>query len=361
MFRQFRRHRSVLAAATTAAVAAAAVAAPSASALDPATLPSPSTTTIPGTTRVVDEWKLVGRGSASAVQIAPRWTLSSGHSGMLPGTTFSNSYGTATVLKQYSPVNGHDAGGPTDLKLQLLDHALPAPSFPAILSQHLDYETAKALPGAQLSAGFGGAPAGVVPTVGWSDAFGDPLPGGPSAALGTGGDSGGGVFWYPSSSAPAVLGAVISGGGSAIVLSQQALGGTGTTTGEDIRAFMTAAFAANPSATPPVFTGLDQVLPPVTGARPTPVSNVRVTTPGASTVTIGWSNPTGGIARTGFKVLLDDAPVATAAATATSVKLRGLSWLTRYRVRVVPTSAVGDAYPSTSGGDTTVFKTRWLF
>ncbi|MBJ7470695.1 MAG: fibronectin type III domain-containing protein [Solirubrobacteraceae bacterium] len=363
-----RRRVGIGAAALAATAGCLVVASPAtADIVHPVTLATSQTTTMPGTTRIVDEWKLVGRGGATAVQIAPRWVLSTDHSSVPEQSVFRNGYGAATVVKQYRPTygvspgidGGYDAAG-IDLTLHLLSAAIPAPSFPKLMGHEIGSATGATLPGQGLAAGFGGVPLEEPrPGVEWFKTD-RPFDTEPSQYVAI--NSGSPHFWYPTPSSPAVLTDIVASQYTLRVGAHQPLGGFNREYGENVRDFMSAAFAANPGATPPQFTTLNEILPSVTGPRPTPISGLKVATPGASTVKLSWTNPpAGGVARTGFRVYVDDEPAMTLGASATSVTLRKLSWLTRYHVRVVPTSAVGEAYKVGPGADTLTFKTRWLF
>lgn len=345
------------------AVAAAglALSASPARALSPSIFPSASSPAVlPGTTRTVDEWKLVGRGSASGTQIAPQWVLSADHSSIPVGATFTTPYGSATVTQKWEPPFGYEQGG-VDLTLHLLSAPINAPSFPKLLSEHVDPSLVRSLPGSLLNAGFGGAPADT-PTIGWTSPAGGPAVGATTAPTAIGGDSGGAQYWYPSATGPAVLANVLVWGNSPAIDNQQPVATIAGDVEEDAGGWIRSVVDGVPSVAKPQFTTVAEAAGPLNLFRPAPVDNVVLRTGGASSVKIGWSNPAAnGVPRTGARIYVNGVLKQTVSATATTATISGLSWLTNYSVRVASTNANGESYPAPYGGDTVTFRTRWLF
>ncbi len=347
--------RLALVAAT--AVATLAAASPAA-AIDPATPATPASTTLPGTTRVVDEWKLVGRGNPSAVQVAPRWVIGSEHAPMAAGSTFTNGYGAAVVQSTVVPACGRSCFG-TDLSLSLLSTPINAPAYPQLLGENVGGNTA-ALPGSVLSAGYGKTD-GPAASVGWTKPDGSAVAGQAIAPGTWGGDSGGASFWYPTPVGAPVLASILINFGGLDLAFQQNLVDTDAGEGILARTWLQRELAKQPSATPPTFVNAAGAVNPAVAGRPDPARGTWLETPGASSVRVTWSNAAFGAARTGYKVYVNGTLKTTLGASATTVKLTGLSWLTNYTVRVVATGPSGDAQPSLTLGDTVSFRTRWLF
>ena len=344
-----------------AAAAAFALSAGPAEAMSPQLIPSASSPAVlPGTTRAVDEWKLVGRGSASGTQIAPQWVLSADHSSIPVGQTFTTPYGSATVTQKFEPPFGYDVGG-VDLTLHLLSSPINAPSFPKLLSEYPSYALLPSLPGSLLNTGFGGAPA-ETPTIGWTAPAGGPVAGATTAPTAIGGDSGGAQYWYPSATGPAVLANILVWGNSPALDNQQPVASFPADEQEDAAGWIQGVVNGVPSVAKPEFTTIAEAAGPLSSFRPAPVGNVVLASGGASSVKIRWTNPAAnGVPRTGAKIFVNGVLKQTVSATATTATLSGLSWLTNYTARVVSTNANGEAYPAPYGGDTVAFKTRWLF
>lgn len=337
----------------TAVTAAALLASASpASALSPATYPTGAGPVIPGTSRAVDTWKLVGTWQTSAIQLAPRWVLSSDHSSIPVGETFRNAYGTATVLQQYRPTIGFDDdGNGIDLTLHYLSAPITgAPSYPKILDTTVNGGFDDSLPGWLLNVGYGlngtTPPNTTTPVVGWSTTYGLTTVGGTTDLIATGGDSGGAQFWFPSATAAPVLAGVMTYGGPTSLGVQQNVGGTQFHTNERIRDFMDAAFAsraAEPGATAPTFTTVEQQVGPVTGLRPGGVLAYADMT-GATKVRVAWHvMETSPVPRSGYRVYFNGVLKATVGPSATNVTVTGLQWLKKYTVRVAPYNASGEA------------------
>lgn len=309
---------------------------------------------MPGTSRVVDTWKHVGTWQSSAVQIAPRWVLSADHSSIPPGQLFRNARGQATVVQQYRPTVGYDEAGSNGIDLTL--HYLDAPinatgTFPKLLDAYVDTALNDSLPGWLFNVGYGFAgttpPAPNTPTVAWSTAYGMASPGSAAKVIGTGGDSGGGQFWFPTPTSAPVLAGILTQGVETGIGFQQPVGGVKPTTGERIRDFMDAAFAARagePGATPPQFTTIQEQVGPLSALKPAAVSEAWADSIGATSMRVDWFNPVSDqVPRTGVKILLNGVVKATAPADATHVTVSGLKWFTLYKVRVVGTGPGGDA------------------
>lgn len=341
-----------------ATVAAALAAASPASAIDPPQPATPASTTLPGTARVADEWKLVGRGNPSAVQVAPRWVISSDHSPMVAGSTFTNGYGSATVSSTVLPACGRSCFG-TDLSLSLLSAPINAPTYPKLLGENVSGNTA-ALPGSVLSAGYGKTDTAAA-SIGWTKPDGSAAAGQATAPATFYGDSGGASFWYPTPTGAPVLASILVNLGSLDLGFQQNLVDTDAGEGITARAWLQRELDRQPGVQQPVFVNAAGAVDPAQAGRPDPALGTYLETPGASTVRVSWKTPGYGAARTGFKIYLNGTLKTTVAATATTVKLTGLSWLKNYTVRVVATGPSGDAAPSLTLGDTVSFKTRWLF
>lgn len=351
---------SVTSTVAAGAAALSLAAASPALALDPPTAPTATTTVIPGGTQSAEAWKLVGRGTASAVQIAPRWVISANHSPIAVGSTFANAYGSSTVEQQINPECGYGCG--TDVTLHLLSSPITAPSFPKLLGESVAAKPS-ALPGSLLSVGYGKVDAGNTPSIGWTKPDGQPVAG-QSTAPGTWyGDSGGPSFWYPSTTGAPVLAGLMVYLGSTDLGFQQGLSESPANTAGTLKArdWLAGEFAKVPGTPAPEFVNAAGAVDPNVAGRPDPAKETYLATGGASVVRVAWTNPTFGTARTGYKIFVNGTLKTTVAANATSVRITGLSWLTNYTVRVVATSAQGDAAPSLLGGDTVAFKTRWLF
>lgn len=358
---------SVLRAGRSAVVASMAVAVTASPAF--AVTPSASVTdpfTYPGSDRVVDEWKFVGRGSASAVQIAPRWVLTCDHSSIVNGATFRNGWGEAKVLYQVRPsTNYADKDGPIDLTLHLLDQPIVAPRYPKLLSHPTDVEFSKQSGGAYLGLGYPSWYTGERPTFGWVDGFGMGLPRaafpvGSDQPVGEGGDSGGAVFYFPSATGEGALAATLCMPNSPLPGLQQPFAGFDAR-GASVRAFFDQTFASVPSAAPATWTSLAALA--ADGPRPSAPSGVRRSGTGATSAKIVWSAPASTpVARAGYTVFVDGVARVSVGATATSATVSGLSRSTAYDVWVAARSSSGAlSYPSPTVSDRTWFKTGWLF
>jgi hypothetical protein len=352
------------AAVTLCATAAALSAAAPAHALEPFRLASDQLT-YPGSTRVVDDWKFVGRGSASAVQIAPRWVMTCDHSSIKDNAVFRNGWGEATVLRQFRPsTNYADADGPIDLTLHLLDRPISAPRYPKLLSHPTEWNLSRDLPGAWLGVGFGGAPAGDVPTYGWVDGFGNGLPRADhqdmfDQPVGAGGDSGGGVFYFASPAAEGVLGATLCLPNSPLPGLQTPFAGYDPR-GANIKSFLDQTFAANPSVAPAQWTSLAAIAP--AGPRPSAPTGVKRSGIGATSAKIVWTHPvTSPVARTGYTVFRNGAPLVSVGPAATSATITGLTRSTAHTIWVAATSTRGMSYPSPTNADLTWFRTGLLW
>ncbi|GLZ38047.1 hypothetical protein [Actinokineospora sp. NBRC 105648] len=137
--------------------------------------------------QVVDEWRLAGRASASGVQVAPEWVLTTRHAPGRVGGTFANAYGTATIDAVTSCV-----GNSCDLSVSHLTTAIPAPAFPDLVeSGILEHDLTYA--GNTLVVGLGGGKL----TAAWTTPGGNPelasLAAPPTAIPG---DSGGPAFYH---------------------------------------------------------------------------------------------------------------------------------------------------------------------
>ena len=150
----------VLLAAGFAALAGPRPAAAVGNGFDPAAAP----VRVPTRGQEVTEWKLAGKGSASGVQIAPQWVLTSGHAPIGAGGTFTNAYGSSTVDRV---VACGGAGSGCDVSVSHLAAALPAPGFPDLLLDGVPSEVGRDVAGDVLAVGMGGSPLGR-PTAGWT-------------------------------------------------------------------------------------------------------------------------------------------------------------------------------------------------
>lgn len=323
-------------------------------ALSPTAYPTATGPVMPGTSRVVDAWKNVGTWTTSAVQIAPRWVLSSGHSPMPVGATYRNARGQATIAQTYQPAVPWGEPSGADLVVYYLSSPINAGgTFPKILGQRVSADLQDSLPGWLLNAGYGTngttPPDSTTPTVLWSTPYGLTADGGSNQIAATGGDSGGAQYWFPSATSQPVLTSIlVSGGTGALGIGyQQAASGTQPGTGEQLRDFMDAAFAAHagePDATAPQFTTIEAEAGPLNTLQPAAVFEAWADSVGATSIRVGWINPESDVVpRTGVKIYMNGVLKATAPATATSIKVTGLKWLTTYKVRVVSTGPGGDA------------------
>jgi hypothetical protein len=192
----------VLLAAALAALAGPRPAAAVGNGFDPAAAP----VRVPTGGQEVTEWKLAGKGSASGVQIAPQWILTSGHAPIDVGGTFTNAYGSSTVDRV---VACGGAGSGCDVSVSHLAAALPAPGFPDLLLDGVPSEVGRDVAGDVLAVGMGGSPLGR-PTAGWTVPSGytlSTLLNGPSAVTG---DSGGLAFYYrPGATTGQLLGPMV--------------------------------------------------------------------------------------------------------------------------------------------------------
>lgn len=336
-----------------AALALLTTAAP-AHALTPTAYPTATGPVMPGTSRVVDTWKNVGTWSTSAVQIAPRWVVSSGHSPIPVGETYRNARGQATIAQIYYPAVPWGQPFGADLVLYYLASPINAGgTFPKILDRRVDSALHDSLPGWMLSAGYGTngvtPPDSTTPTVLWSTPYGLTAEGGSDQIAAVGGDSGGGQYWFPSATAAPVLTSIMVGGTNGALGSgfQQTIAGTQPGSGEQLRNFLDAAFAAHagePDATAPQFTTVEAEAGPLNTLKPAAVYEAWADSVGATSIRVGWINPESDVVpRTGVKIYMNGVLKATAPATATSIKVTGLKWLTTYKVRVVSTGPGGDA------------------
>ncbi|WP_157440147.1 hypothetical protein [Actinokineospora inagensis] len=140
--------------------------------------------------QLVDDWKLAGRASASGVQVAPQWVLTTRHAPGAVGGTFTNAYGTARIDSVTAC-----PGASCDLSLSHLVTALPAPAFPDLVDNGIPGipEVGTTLAGALLAVGLGGGKL----TAAWTSPTGAPTlatMANPPAAIS--GDSGGPVFYH---------------------------------------------------------------------------------------------------------------------------------------------------------------------
>ncbi|RLK58768.1 hypothetical protein [Actinokineospora cianjurensis] len=149
----------------------------------------PGTTVIrePVSGRAVDDWKLAGRASASGVQVAPQWVLTTRHAPGSVGGSFTNAYGTARIDSVTSC-----PGSNCDLSLSHLAVALPAPAFVDLVDNGIP-RVDNTLAGSALAVGMGGGKL----TAGWTSPTGglmlSTLVNPPTAIPG---DSGGPVFYH---------------------------------------------------------------------------------------------------------------------------------------------------------------------
>lgn len=336
-----------------AALPLLATAAP-AHALAPTAYPTAAGPVMPGTSRVVDTWKNVGTWQTSAVQIAPRWVLSSGHSPMPEGATYRNARGEATIAQVYRPAIPWGEPSGADLTLYYLASPINAGgTFPKVLDRRIDSALDDGLPGWVLNAGYGlngtTPPNSTTPTVLWSTPYGLTSDGGSDQIAATGGDSGGAQYWFPTpTAAPVLASLMVTGGVGALGLGfQQAVGGIQPITGEPLRQFMEAAFAAHagePDAAGAQFTTVEAEAGPLDTLKPGAVFEAWADSVGATSIRVAWINPSSDqVPRTGVKIYMNGVLKATAPATATSIRVTGLKWLTTYKVRVVSTGPGGDA------------------
>lgn len=98
--------------------------------VDPATTPP----IVPYTNVATPNWKFVGKvaGSASAVQVAPRWILASRHATPPVGAAFTNAFGTATVASCVFPTATYSATTDNDLSLCRLNTVIALPAGTAL-------------------------------------------------------------------------------------------------------------------------------------------------------------------------------------------------------------------------------------
>jgi hypothetical protein len=257
------------------------------------------------------------------------------------------------VLQQYRPTIGYDedARG-IDLTLEYLSAPINVPgTFPKILDTRVDMGLDDSLPGWILNAGYGynatTPPNNTTPTVTWSTPYGLTAPGATTRPVATGGDSGGAMFWYPTATAAPVLAGMLVYGGETSIGVQETVGGTNPVTGERVRAFMDAAFAARagePNATAPTFTTVEQQAGAFTTLKPAAVSEAYSDLTGATKVRAAWLMPNASVVpRTGFRVYFNGVLKATVGPNATNVTVTGLNWLTKYKVRVVAYNANGES------------------
>ncbi|GLW90062.1 hypothetical protein Aglo03_08780 [Actinokineospora globicatena] len=135
----------------------------------------------------VSDWKLAGRASASGVQVAPQWVLTTRHAPGQVGGTFTNAYGTAKIDSVTSC-----AGTSCDLSLSHLAVALPAPAYPNLLDNGLPRGDSQ-LAGSVLAVGMGGGKL----TAAWTTPSGGPtLSTMVNTPVAISGDSGGPVFYH---------------------------------------------------------------------------------------------------------------------------------------------------------------------
>ncbi|WP_026422269.1 hypothetical protein [Actinokineospora inagensis] len=137
--------------------------------------------------QLVDDWKLAGRASASGVQVAPQWVLTTRHAPGAVGGKFTNAYGTATIDAVTSC-----ATSSCDLSLSHLTAPLSAPAYPDLLDNGLP-RLDGTVAGSALVVGMGGGKL----TAGWTTPTGIPelsTLGAPPTAIS--GDSGGPAFYH---------------------------------------------------------------------------------------------------------------------------------------------------------------------
>ncbi|MBJ7472895.1 MAG: fibronectin type III domain-containing protein [Solirubrobacteraceae bacterium] len=252
----------------------------------------------PGTSTVVHGWKLSGVGASTAVQVAPRWVVSSAHSPLMPGQVYTSPTGTSSKVIDQVSMQQRGTNSGSDISISLLETAIPAPTggFPLLLTEPTSFDLNSLLPGYVLWAGgaYGAAP---VPSVGWARADGAPFTGSTPLSL-AGGDSGSTGLLYPTATARPIMSGVTKGAlsitpvfGGDTAFSHKLQPGS-TENYATVADWAKAKFARFPEATPPTFSTFSGAGVVFSRLKPPAPRTLEVAAASATSVTVAWTAPT---------------------------------------------------------------------
>ncbi len=289
----------------------------------------------PGTSTPVNGWQSVGilrrppaldttGWGVSAVLVAPRIVLASGHgAGELGGTYTSPTGEQATFLdwgiqpkqKRLDPIV--DVTGTADISLMLLDRPLPAPpgGFPLLLKDRITLDLISSLPGYSLWDGRGASTTKGQTLAGWARNDGKPMPGYP-ALSNDDGDSGSTHFLYTGPAARPIMPGItvkpssdlVFGGllGKQVTFGEALQPGTTenfATVGDWLAAKIDGLVADNPGLERPTFVTLAQAGIDVRTLRPSAPRDLKLAPVSDTSVKLTWSDPADTrIPRLGYRI-----------------------------------------------------------
>ncbi len=301
---------SVLRRAALAACLSAAALAPATPAFaigggfNPVTTPP----TFPGTTTPIDGWKLSGIGAATSVQVAPRWLITSAHSPMMPGWTYTSPMGVQSKVIDQVSLAQTSPDGPSDIAISLLETPIAAPTggFPLLLTDAVSLDLDASLPGYVLWAG-GAYAAKPVPSVGWARPDAAPYAGSTRLSL-QGGDSGSTGLLYRTATARPVMSGVTKSSNSETIFGGDTrfsyrLSPSATESFATVTDWAKAKFALHPEATPPTFSTFAGAGIALSGLKPPAPRDFDVAAATATSVTVKWTaSPEKRIPLTGYRL-----------------------------------------------------------
>lgn len=321
----------------------------------------------PGTSTPVNGWQSVGilrrppalddtGWGASAVLVAPRIVLASGHAAGEPGGTFTTPTGDRAVFqiggiqpkqRRLDPIE--DVTGTADISVMLLDRPLPAPpgGFPLLLKDRVTLDLISSLPGYSLWDGRGGTGVKGQTVAGWARNDGKSMAGYPSLGN-VDGDSGSTHFLYTSPTARPIMPGItvkenydlVFGGlmGPQVTFGE-ALQPSPTenfaTVGDWLSAQIDGLVAEHPGLERPTFVTLAQAGIDVRTLRPSAPRDLKLVAQSNTSVKLTWSHPADTrIPRLGYYVYDSARPNTRYSVSDPTITLSGLDPQVSHRITV---------------------------